>query len=262
MTHPIVVSYGGGTNSTAVLILMRDRGEVPALIMFADTGDENPHTYEHLAVMQDWCAANGFPPITVVKNALPQGVIDGSLYAESYRLGTLPSKAFGGSNCSLKWKVEPQYRFLKKWMAASGVDYIRHFIGYDADEIHRSQKPVPVRAFESNEYPLIKAGWGRDECVAAIDKEGLPRPGKSACFMCPSSKKPEVKLLAQKYPTLYLKAVALERRALAGEGQAPAARVAGLGRHWNWETFVGGDVGTPEVDCGCYDGESANEVAA
>jgi len=24
---PIVVSYGGGTNSTALLILMRDRGE-------------------------------------------------------------------------------------------------------------------------------------------------------------------------------------------------------------------------------------------
>lgn len=27
MTHPIVVSYGGGTNSTALLILIRDRGD-------------------------------------------------------------------------------------------------------------------------------------------------------------------------------------------------------------------------------------------
>ena len=82
---PIVVSYGGGTNSTAMLILMRDRGERPALIMFADTGDEKPETYEHLATMQEWCAANEFPAIAVVRNMLPQGVKDGSLYGEVLR---------------------------------------------------------------------------------------------------------------------------------------------------------------------------------
>lgn len=264
LNAPIVVSYGGGTNSTAILILLKRKGLRPTLIMFADTGDENPHTYKHLDVMQAWCRTNGFPEITVVRNQLPQGIKDGSLYGECLRLGTLPAKVFGGSSCSVKWKVEPQNKYLKKWMAENGASYVRHLIGFDADEIHRSQKAgtlagAAARAdTESTEYPLIEAGWGRDECVQAIDEEGLPRPGKSACFMCPSSRKPEVVALSKKYPVLYMKAVALERRALAGEGQAPAAQVKGLGRHWNWETLEGVDVAS-EVDCGCYDGESATE---
>ncbi len=258
---PVVVSYGGGTNSTALLILLKRTGQRPTLIMFADTGDEKPHTYAHLQQMQDWCHVNGFPEITVVRNELPAAIKDKTLYGECYRLGTLPAKTFGYSSCSMKWKVEPQQRYLKKWMAENGIAFVEHYVGFDADEIHRSQKPVPKREYEVNRYPLIEVDWGRDECVAAIDEEGLSRPGKSACFMCPSSRKPEVIWLKRNHPDLYEKAIALEARALAGEGQAPPARVDGLGRHWNWATFAGSDVGAPEVDCGCYDGESEPEPA-
>lgn len=257
---PIVVSYGGGTNSTALLILLRDRGERPALIMFADTRDEKPGTYAHLDVMQLWCRKNGFPLITVVKNGLPQGVIDGSLYGECVRLGTLPAKVFGASSCSMKWKVEPQRKHQRAWMAANNIPYVRHFVGFDAGESHRATRPSSVKdasdrlSFETTEYPLIEAGWERDECIAAIDKEGLPRPGKSACYHCPSSRKEEVRWLKVKHPDLYAKAIAMEARALAGEGQAPPARVKGLGRHWNWATFDGSDAGTPEPCMVCVDG--------
>jgi len=42
-----VVSFGGGTNSTAMLVGMWERGERPDAILFADTGGEKPHTYQH-----------------------------------------------------------------------------------------------------------------------------------------------------------------------------------------------------------------------
>jgi hypothetical protein len=251
-----VVSYGGGTNSTAILVGMHERGLRPDLTMFADTGNELPHTYAHLDVMQTWCASVGFPPITVIKNGLPQGVIDGSLYGECVRLGTLPSKVFGRSGCSQKWKLDPQYLYLKKWMADRGISHVAHVVGFDADELNRATKRTPSREFEVERYLLIEWDWGREECKAAIARAGLPQPGKSACFMCPSSKKPEVLLLKENHPDLYLKAIVMERRAIRGEGQAPIARVDGLGRHWNWATFAGSDVATPEVDCGCYDGGS------
>jgi len=257
---PIVVSYGGGTNSTAMLILMKRRGERPALIMFADTGDEKPETYSHLYVMQSWCMVNDFPQITVVKNDQPKALLDGSLSSECIRLGTMPSKTFGFSSCSVKWKVTPQEKYLKQWMQERILESIIHYIGYDYDEIHRSQKPAPAQEWRDRRYPLIDARWGRDECVAAIDAEGLPRPGKSACFMCPSSKKWEVVWLKKTHPELYGKAIAMEARAINGEGQAPAARVAGLGRNWNWQTFAGPE-NTDDIDCGCYDGESAVEGA-
>lgn len=259
----LVVSYGMGTNSTAMLIGLRERGIRPALIMAADTGDEKPETYAHLEVMQNWCAEAVFPRIVVVRNALPQGIKDGSLYNECLRLGTLPSKSFGFSSCSVKWKVRPQDQYLKKWMAEQGIVFVRHAIGYDADEIERSQKTLPPRTDKENWYPLIEWGWGRDECVAAITRAGLKQPGKSACFMCPSSKKPEIVWLRRTHPDLYSKAITMERRAMAGEGQAPIpSKVVGIGRNWNWETFAGSDVATPETDCGCYDGDSFEEVPA
>jgi hypothetical protein len=256
MSDPIVVSYGGGTNSTAMLLGMYERGLRPALTMFADTGDEKPETYTHLESVQRWINFVGFPPIVVVKAAGPKATQDGSLSATCLRLGTMPSKVFGLSSCSMRWKVEPQQRHLKMWMRATGVEHVEHWIGYDADELHRSEKPKPINPFETNRYPLIEWGWGREECVEAITRHGMKQPGKSACFMCPSSKKHEVIWLRDNHPDLYARAIHMESRALAGEGQAPAAQVAGLGRHWNWRTFAGSDVATPEVDCGCYDGES------
>lgn len=254
----LVNSYGGGTNSTAMLVGFLEKGIRPDLTMFADTGNENVHTYRHLEVMQEWCVRYGFPEITVLKNNLPQGVIDGTLYDECIRLGTMPSKVFGRSGCSLKWKLEPQYRHLKKWMLENNIDHVDHAIGYDLDEIHRMVKAEngkPKRDFETDRYFLIEWGWGRDECVDAIKRHGLPQPGKSACWMCPSSKKTEVLSLKKNHPDLYAKAIFMEARAIAGEGQAPIARVDGLGRHWNWATFAGTDSASPETDCGCYDGE-------
>ena len=253
--YPLVVSYGGGTNSSALLMACKEREIYPDLIMFADTENERPEIYEHLNIMQDWCNKSYFPPITVVRNNLPQGVIDGSLYGECLRLGALPSKTFGYSTCSMKWKVQPQIKHLTEWMRQYNINHVHHAIGYDLDEIHRSEKPKPKKDWETNRYLLIEWGMGRDECIDIIKRHGIKQPGKSACFMCPSSKKYEVLKLKEQHPDLYKAAIILEKRALAGEGQAPAARVAGLGRHWNWETFAGGDSATPDVDCGCYDGE-------
>ena len=41
-----IVGYGGGTNSTAMIIGLYQRGVPIDLILFSDTGCEQPHTYE------------------------------------------------------------------------------------------------------------------------------------------------------------------------------------------------------------------------
>ena len=46
-----VVSYGSGTNSTAMLVGLHERGEKPDLILFADTGGERPDTYRHKEIV-------------------------------------------------------------------------------------------------------------------------------------------------------------------------------------------------------------------
>ena len=49
-----VVGYGGGTDSTAMLIGLW-KNHIPVdLILFADPGGEQPHTYAYLEIMDRW----------------------------------------------------------------------------------------------------------------------------------------------------------------------------------------------------------------
>ena len=74
-----------------------------------------------------------------------------------------------------------------------------------------------------------------------ISREGLPVPVKSACFMCPASKKAEVDWLAHAHPDLVELSVTMEQRAHA----RGLTTTRGLGRRWSWSEYLGhGDPAT------------------
>jgi hypothetical protein len=276
-----ILSNGLGTNSYAVLAGIAERGLRLDANVFADTGDERPEIYRSMEVLDRWCERAGLPRVEVVRASTPKQREDGSLYAQCIRLGELPSKAYGKTACSMKWKITPQMQHMAAWGEARGIplEKITRLIGFDADEhvrVHRGLARGAERKYREA-YPLYEWGWDRDECVAAIARAGLPQPGKSACFYCPSSKKHEILDLRDKHPDLLARALEMERRAIAGEGQAPAFRGIGLGRsfHWgNWLQEYDGaaakgaaflaaqrdlmsDAGVPEPDCACADGSEA-----
>src|SRR5262249_44600599 len=66
---PLVVVYGLGVDSTAMLIEFARRGIRPDLILFADTGGEKPQTYQYLHVIRPFLARVGFPDVTVARAA-------------------------------------------------------------------------------------------------------------------------------------------------------------------------------------------------
>lgn len=231
-----MVAYGAGTNSKAMLVGLRKHGERPDAITFADTGGEKPHTYEDLWRMQEWCEKVGFPSIEIVRGDMPRQRLDGSLEEECLRLGALPSKAYGFSACSDKWKIDPQERWMRRYMLLHELTLQPlKLIGFHAGETHRAEQS---RHHDGRRrFPLIEWGWDYDDCKQAIRAAGLPLPGKSACFFCPSSTKKEILQLREQYPHLLDRALEIERRARAGEGQAPAARC-GLGRSLVWAGFL------------------------
>jgi hypothetical protein len=249
----IAVSYGGGTNSTAMLVGLFERGIVPDAITFADTGGEKPETYEHVEIMKRWCIDNGFPPIVTVRKVTRDGNVL-SLEDNCLQQKMLPSIAYGFKSCSLKYKVAPQDKHFNNLPEAKEVwaqgDKVIKYIGYDADEERRAH--IVEDEKYSYRYPLIEWGWGRKECIEAIERAGIPLPGKSACYFCPSSKVTEIKWLAAKHPDLMDRAIAMERN-------AQLTQVKGLGRSFRWEDVIAtddmfGDDSYIDLACGCYDG--------
>ena len=61
-----IVSYGGGANSTALLVGLQQHRIPVDLILFADTGAEHPCTYDYLDIMDRWLTEHGMPTITRV----------------------------------------------------------------------------------------------------------------------------------------------------------------------------------------------------
>ena len=83
-------------------------------------------------------------------------------------------------------------------------------------------------------YPLMEWGWDREACIRAIEAAGLPQPGKSSCFFCPSMRAEEIIDLREHYPDLFRRALALEDNA-----RANLKTVQGLGRNYSWRERFG-----------------------
>lgn len=231
-----VLSFGGGTDSTAVLCGWHERGMQAAqpidLVLFADTGNEKPHTYDHIERMQKWLRGTSLPLITVVAKAGNDRTLEEDCLAKRM----LPSIAYGRKGCSHKFKIEPQEKYMNSvraarltWRAGKKVEKL---IGYDFSEKRRWAAGGLEDDRYTYRYPLVEWEWSRPECVAAIARAGLPQPGKSACFFCPSSTKPEIDELKRTYPLLFQRAIAMEDNA------KNLKTVKGLGRRFSWRDYA------------------------
>ena len=229
---PFIVCYGGGVDSTAMLILLKRQGLRPDAITFADVGGEKPETYETVKRMNTWCIDNGFPAVTVCTKATLPTTGYSDLTGNCIDNETLPSLAFGMKSCSIKWKQGPQDQYIKGckrgpnqcdphplWIdcQARGIKPTK-LIGYDAGpaDLRRSAKLKTHDADFEYRYPLQDLNMTRADCIALIIDEGLPVPIKSACFFCPASQKWELYWLAGMHPQLFEKALLMEVTAMTG----------------------------------------------
>jgi 3'-phosphoadenosine 5'-phosphosulfate sulfotransferase (PAPS reductase)/FAD synthetase len=227
--EPIIVSYGGGVDSTAMLVGMQARGIRPALILFADTGAEKPGTYLQIIRMQEWCERVGFPAVTVVRY-VPKRAPYTNLEEKCASNETLPSLAFGHHSCSLVFKRDPQNAYLKRhplvreaiWTGRKLVKAI----GYDAGSRDTARSRRTYKSGAAGDkweaahvrywYPLQEWGWTRERCESEIRQAGLYVPPKSSCFFCPAMRPAEVIELRDEHPDLFARGVAMEERARDG----------------------------------------------
>jgi hypothetical protein len=266
---PLVVAYGLGVNSTAMLVEFVQRDIRPDMILFADTAGEKPETYAYMPVIQRYLRTMGFPPVETVRYE-PVRAACRTLEEQCLHTRTLPSLAYGGKSCSLKYKRAPQDKMILKHYppaecVAQGRRVVRALgfdasetrrtfagvvkaIGLDAGENHRTtwaQAKPPKERRPTREawldkhyftywYPLLN-DWQMDRaaCEQVIRDAGLPVPPKSACWFCPASKKSEILWLREHHPQLLDRALTIERRAIPG-----LTSVKGLGRSFAWADYL------------------------
>lgn len=223
--EPLVLAYGLGRDSTAILVGWHQRGIRPDHIVFADVGAEKQATYAYLDVIQPWLKKVGFPELTTVKyvpKKAPYTTIEGNCCQNC----TLPSEVFGRGACSIKWKQEPQNKWAKNHpdfqeIFASEDRKIIKAIGYEFNELGRKDKMERAKnkliekeneslakrnakkqvanlardAHYDYRYPLIEWEWTLEQCIDEIQAAGLAVPPKSSCFFCPNIRPEEVREL-------------------------------------------------------------------
>lgn len=234
MKQPHVVAFGGGTDSTAMVIELVNKCQPIDLILFADTGAERPEIYEHIKNFSQWLKNKGYPEIIIVQKE--KDGIKITLEQECENLKCLPSIAYGFKRCSDHFKIRPQHKYVKNWQPAidawaNGLK-VTKYIGYDAGEERRKENALKrIDNQYDYKFPLIDWGWEREECIEAIKNAGIKLPGKSACFFCPSSKPKEIVDLYEKHPDLL-------ERALKMEENAELTTIKGLGRNYAWKEII------------------------
>ena len=191
-----ILSFGGGINSVALMVVLLEEGCPLDGAVFADTGGEVPETYEYLATAKEYLAGHDVPLTIVTKRGR-------TLYETSWDRRVFPSSIWRWS--TRDYKITPIHRHYR-----SLDSHINQYLGIAWDEIHR-MKDSRVK-YVTNLYPLIDRGFTRADCVAIIEEAGLPIPQRSSCFFCPFNSVDRWRWLYETHPELFDKAVALEER--------------------------------------------------
>lgn len=225
------VSFGGGVNSTAMLVGMAIYGQRPDQIIFADTGGEHPDTYRFINRVSEWCDAMKFPEIQFVRYNSRHGTLE----QECLNNETLPSKAFGNAGCSVKWKRQPIDKAVAETDGAKAAwaagNKVKRLIGIHYGEVRRGQ--IPHTEQYEFVYPLRLWKWDQKDCERMCLIAFGKIPNKSSCFFCPAMKLHEVIQLNEKSPDLANRAIDMEINA-----KPNLDTVKGLGRNWSWQNAI------------------------
>lgn len=186
-----VISYGGGVQSTALVVLAA-QGRIDApLAIFANVGDraEKPKTIEYVRNITPWAAERGVEIVEarwVDRTGKVRDLYDDTVDPTKASI-PIPVFMAGGApgrrQCTSRYKIDVVGRELRKRGATADTP-ARVMVGISTDEWHRVNRRT-AQPWETPKYPLLELGLSRHDCELLIAAAGLPVPPKSACWFCP-----------------------------------------------------------------------------
>lgn len=243
-----VVSLSGGKDSTAMLLMLLERGEPIADIVFFDGGWEFPQMHEHLEKLERFigCA------ITRLRPRLPIGVVTGKspfdwLFSEypvvKRGTGQVHMIGRGWPAPNRRWCTGCKQDSLRSHLLAlthrqGFVLPLRQCVGFAADELERLGGPTKRDgAYYMQRYPLVEWGVTEAEALTYCRKRGFTWGGlydsfhRVSCFCCPLQGLNELRTLRRDFPDLWQRMLAMESWLPQGD----------IGRRFNHSSVSGLD---------------------
>lgn len=202
MTLPVGISFSGGASSLHMVESIIN-GETPrpehVAVFFADTGDEHEWTYEQVDKTEERCRRAGIPFVRTAHRETLSTAIMSAARGERTRLDNPPFwvENQGGSRgqldqkCTAIFKTAAIRRAQAAWLRSLGLPKrIASWIGFAKDEQGRAVKAVANNLKRGTkwtvlDFPTIRAGKGRAEQRADLDRWGIKPPLFSMCVECP-----------------------------------------------------------------------------
>lgn len=225
------ISYGGGVQSTALLVLAGRREIDFPLALFSNVGDDSEHpatlrfVEEHA---KPYAAAHGIELVELRKQRKAGGTdsVLGRLTRTKASIGIpvrMSNGAPGNRTCTLDFKIRVIAKELKR-RGATASNPATVALGISVDEYQRMRTDSGI-PYERLTYPLIDLRLSRQDCVNIIEREGLPVPPKSSCYFCPFHDMKTWRRMKRDEPALFAKSVELERFINARRDHAQASHV-------------------------------------
>jgi hypothetical protein len=224
VSEPIhILSLGAGVQSST-LALMAARGEVgpmPTAAIFADTQAEPKGVYRWL----DWLEKQmPFPLYRVTAGSLTERITTTRINQKTgneYYSNMIPafvrnkdgSRGIVGRSCTSDFKMIPlikKQREIAKIKRGQKEIGVISWIGISLDEVVRMRNSKDAWAL--NRYPLIENRMTRHDCLLWMERNGYPRPPRSACAYCPFHSDAEWRRLRDEEPESFQAAVEVERK--------------------------------------------------
>ncbi|WP_404466220.1 hypothetical protein LG331_08005 [Vreelandella aquamarina] len=212
----ILLSYGGGKDSTAMIAMDLNRDAAAGYLgisrdaldkalpafdraVFSDPGAEFTATYQ---TIEKFKALLGDRLIVTRKS--------GENIAEwCHRLGIVPVMPGGSHVCSKKFKGD----VLAAWARAEGITHPVWLIGIEANEGRRAKRFTPPDNDTAEyRYPLIDLGLTRSDLDGLMMQLGWPDVHKSSCVFCPYMSESEIRDLYLNHPDDWKRVTAIEER--------------------------------------------------
>lgn len=221
--HVHVLSYGGGTQSTA-LLLMALKGEIngviPDYIIFSDTGWEPKSIYKWVEKVNSHIKEKYGREIIFAENGnirddIMNNVEGGNRFAsipfftrdENGKIGMVRRQ------CTGEYKITPVKKKTRELLGYQPRQRVKEIVhmwkGISTDEIQRV-KPARDK-WQVAEHPLIDVvNMDRSACIAYVERDGLGTPAKSSCIGCPFHDNQAWKEMKMKDPESWADAVEVD----------------------------------------------------